>query len=122
MLSSNIAVSQIETHYRRRQAACFGSRRVKGLPTPNSEEPATFCQVNNGHNILMFFRSQQRTNGYEDLLAIMNWCNSHGLLHNSTFAPFLFGVEGTSASGRQPFSVNGYSASWSNIFGGGPGI
>jgi len=79
-------------------------------------------QVYNGHNILMFFRSQQRTSGYEDLLAIMNWSNSHHLLSNSTFAAFPFGVEVTSTNGWQSFYLNGYSASWSNTSGGGSGI
>ena len=79
-------------------------------------------QANDGDNILMFFRSGQRTSGYEDLLAIMNWCKSKGLLTNSNFYSMSFGVEITSTSGWENFYLNGYSASWSNKSGGGSGI
>ncbi len=84
---------------------------------------AQVWQVNSGgHNILMFFRSSQRTSGYEDLLAIFNWCKSKGLLTTSNFYSMSFGVEITSTSGWQSFYLNGYSASWSNKSGGGSGI
>lgn len=79
-------------------------------------------QANDGSNILMFFRSSQRTSGYEDLLAIVNWCKSKGLLTNSNFYSMSFGVEITSTSGWQYFYLNGYSASWANTSGGGSGI
>jgi hypothetical protein len=97
-------------------------RQIYSNQTIGASTFSQIWQVNDGHNILMFFRNQQRTNGYEDLLAIMNWCNSHHLLNNSTFLTFPFGVEVTSTSGWQTFSVNWYSASWSNTSGGGSGI
>jgi hypothetical protein len=74
------------------------------------------------NNVLMFFRSGQRTSGYEDLLAITKWCQSHGILKNANFYSMSFGVEITSTSGWQSFYLNGYSASWSNTSGGGSGI
>jgi hypothetical protein len=82
---------------------------------------STFSQIwqeNDGHNILMFFRNSQRTSGYEDLLAIFNWCKSKGLLNNTNFATFPFGVEVTSTNGWQTFSLGYYSASWTNTWGG----
>ena len=79
-------------------------------------------QANDGSNILMFFRSSQRTSGYEDILAIVNWCKSKGLLTNSNFYSMSFGIEITSTSGWESFYLNGYSASWTNTSGGGSGI
>jgi hypothetical protein len=77
-----------------------------------------------GHydNVLMFFRSSQRNSGYEDLLAIMNWCKSKGLLQTSTFYSMSYGFELTYTNGWQSFYLNGYSASWYNKSGGGSGI
>jgi hypothetical protein len=75
-------------------------------------------QVNDGHNIVMFFRSSQRTSGTEDLLAIFNWCKSKNLLTNQNFGSFPFGVEVTSTNGWQDFYLNSYHASWSSTSGG----
>jgi hypothetical protein len=97
-------------------------REIYSNQTIGASTFSQIWQVNDGHNIVMFFRNQQRTSGYEDLLAIMNWCNSHHLLGNSTFATMPFGPEVTSTSGWQSFYVYGYSASWKNISGGGSGI
>lgn len=77
---------------------------------------------NNGQNVLMFFRSGQRTSGYEDILPIMQWCENHGLLQVDNFYSMSFGAEITYTDGWQYFYLNGYSASWSNIYGGGSGI
>jgi len=74
---------------------------------------------NDGHNILMFFRSSQRTSGSEDLLAILKWCESKDLLQNSTFYSMSFGPEITYTNGWQYFYVNNYVASWTNTSGGG---
>lgn len=68
-------------------------------------------QVNDGHNILMFF-GDQRSSGSEDLYSIMNWCNENHLLSNSTFMEASFGVEVTSTSGWQQFTVNSFWAGW----------
>ena len=69
-------------------------------------------QVNDGHNILMFFGSNQTDNGSEDLYAIMNWSYENSLLIDSTFYQLAFGVEVTSTSGKQQFTVNSFSANW----------
>lgn len=68
-------------------------------------------QVNDGHNILMFF-SGQRSSGTEDLYTIMNWCHNNHLLSNNTFMEASFGVEVTSTSGWQQFTVNSFWAGW----------
>lgn len=77
------------------------------------------ASTNNGQNVLMFFRSSQRTSGYEDLLAIMNWCQSKGLLQDKNFYSMSFGPEITYTNGWQYFYLYGYSASWANTSGGG---
>lgn len=74
------------------------------------------------YNVLMFFRATQRTAGYEDLLAITNWCASKGLLQDQTFYSMSFGPEITNTDGLQSFYLNDYSAVWSNTSGGGSGI
>ena len=70
----------------------------------------------------MFFRSGQRTSGYEDLLAIANWCASKRLLQDLTFYSMSFGPEITNTDGLQSFYLNDYSAVWSNTSGVGSGI
>jgi len=77
---------------------------------------------NGGHNILMFFRSSQRTSGTEDLLAIMNWCKSKGLLQDQNFYSMSFGPEITYTNGWQYFYLNNYHAAWTNTSGGGSSI
>lgn len=74
------------------------------------------------YNVLMFFRSSQRTSGYEDPLAIVKWCASHGLLQDQTFYSMSFGPEITYTDGLQTFSLNEYDAVWSNNSGGGSAI
>ena len=83
------------------------------------QEPAS---DNGGDNVLMFFRSGQRTSGYEDILAIVNWCASKGLLQDQTFYSMSFGPEITNTNGLQSFYLNDYAAVWSNTSGGGSGI
>lgn len=81
--------------------------------TPSSSWP---------YNVLMFFRSNQRTSGTEDLLAITKWCASNGLLEDQTFYSMSFGPEITYTNGTQTFALNSFSAEWTNTSGGGSSI
>ena len=74
------------------------------------------------YNVLMFFRSNQRTSGYEDILAITNWCASKGLLQDQSFYSVSFGPEITYTNGTQSFYLNELDSVWSNTSGGGSGI
>jgi hypothetical protein len=69
-------------------------------------------QANPGWNFLMFFPTGQRTSASEDLYAIMNWANSHGLLLDPTWTSLQFGVEVTSTNGTQQFTVTHLPANW----------
>jgi len=76
-----------------------------------------------GWNVLQFIPAQQTNSGTVDVLAVWNWAASQGLLVNTTFNQMQYGVEVTSTNNsHQVFSLNNYSASWSNASGGGSGI
>ncbi|MGA2352782.1 MAG: hypothetical protein ABSF70_20285 [Terracidiphilus sp.] len=68
-------------------------------------------QGNNGHNVISFMRNTQRTSGSENVLLFMNWCASEGKLTSKTFSTADFGIEITSTSGSQTFTLNSYSSS-----------
>ena len=68
-------------------------------------------QGNNGHNVLSFLRTSQRASGSEDILQFMNWAANHGYLNSKTFSTADFGIEITSTSGSQNFTLNSYSSS-----------
>lgn len=76
-------------------------------------------QGNNGHNVISFLRTSQRSSGSEDVLQFMNWCANNGKLNSKTFSTADFGVEITSTSGTQNFTLNSYSSSV--VTGGGSG-
>ena len=67
-------------------------------------------QGNNGHNVVSFLRTSQRTSGSENVLAFMNWCANDGKLNSKTFSTADFGIEITSTSGYQTFSLYYYSS------------
>jgi len=67
-------------------------------------------QGNNGHNVISFLRTSQRSSGSENLLAFMNWCSSEGKLDSKTFATADFGIEITTTVGSQTFSLDYYSS------------
>jgi hypothetical protein len=69
-------------------------------------------QVQNGHNILMFFPSSQSNSGTRNLGEVLKWAKNKGKLTNSTFYEYAYGVEVTSTSGWANFVVNSHSASW----------
>jgi len=69
-------------------------------------------QVNDGHNILMFFGSSGRGSGSEDLYGVMNWAYTNHHLSGNQFYQLSFGVEVTSTSGTQQFTCNSFSASY----------
>ena len=64
-----------------------------------------------GHNVISFLRTSQRSNGSENLLLFMNWAASEGKLNSQTFSTADFGVEITSTNGSQTFTLNSYSSS-----------
>ena len=71
-------------------------------------------QGNNGHNVISFLRTSQRSSGSENLLLFMNWCANDGKLNSKTFSTADFGFEITSTSGSQTFTLNSYSISTSS--------
>ncbi len=90
-----------------------------------SEYPATACPIatdvkigegrydvfqgSNGHNnVISFLRTRQRASGSEDVLAFMNWCANRGKLNRRTFSIADFGVEITSTTGTQAFTLNSF--------------
>lgn len=84
---------------------------------------ASVWQVNPGWNILQFIPAQQSNTGTVDVSAVWRWAASQNLLRNTTLQNISFGVEITSTSGVQKqYSLNSYSAWWSNTSGGGSSI
>lgn len=70
-------------------------------------------QANNGANNVIIFNGQtSRSSGSEDLMAYFLWCQSRGLLHNSTLGGFNFGFEVTYTSGYQTFGMNSLFVNW----------
>jgi zinc protease len=67
-------------------------------------------QGNNGHNVVSFVRTAQRSSGSENILEYMNWCAKEGKLKSETFSTADFGVEITSTTGTQDFTLNSYSS------------
>ncbi len=70
------------------------------------------------HHAYFCLRSGQRTSGYDNLLDVMNWFKSKGLLNSSNIEGISFGVEITSTLGWQTFYVNAYTATWKTASGG----
>lgn len=68
-------------------------------------------QGNNGHNVISFMRTSQRASGSEDILSFMQWCANNGKLNSQSFSTADFGIEITSTSGTQNFTLNSYSSS-----------
>lgn len=68
-------------------------------------------QGNNGHNVISFLRTSQRASGNEDILQFMNWCANNGMLNSQQFSTADFGIEITSTSGTQNFTLNSYTSS-----------
>lgn len=84
---------------------------------------ASVWQVNPGWNILQFIPATQTTTGTVDVSAIWRWAASNNRLVNTTLQNISFGIEITSTSGVQKqYSLNSYSAWWSNTSGGGSTI
>jgi hypothetical protein len=84
---------------------------------------ASVWQANPGWNVLQFIPAQQSNTGSVDVSAVWRWAASKNLLHNTTLSSMAFGIEITSTSGVQKqYSLNSYSAWWSNTSGGGSTI
>jgi len=80
-------------------------------------------QANPGWNVLQFIPAQQSNTGTVDVSALWRWAASRNLLRNTTLQAMQFGIEITSTSGVQKqYSLNAYSAWWSNTSGGGSSI
>jgi hypothetical protein len=76
---------------------------------------------NGSNNVVSFLRNGQTSSGNQNALAFYSFCAAHGLLHNQTVSYVDFGVEITSTSGTQNFTLNSYSASVSTGSSGGGG-
>jgi hypothetical protein len=79
-------------------------------------------QGNNGHNVISFMRTSQRGSGSEDVLSFMKWAANNGKLVSQTFSTADFGIEISSTSGSQNFTLNSYSSSVVTGGGGGGGL
>jgi hypothetical protein len=69
-------------------------------------------QGSDGHNCVSFLRTSQRTSGTENVMAIIEWAKSKGLISGSELTTVGFGFEVTSTNGWQTFTMNDFSASW----------
>ena len=97
--------------------------RIRTNVTIGGKLYAEVWQANPGWNVLQLIPAQQSNSGTVDCLAVWQWAASEGLLTNTHFYQMQFGVEVTSTKNTwQIFSLNNYSASWSNTSGGGSGI
>jgi hypothetical protein len=84
---------------------------------------ASVWQADPGWNVLQLIPAQKTTSGTVDASAVWRWAASQNLLRNTTFDTMQFGLEITSTSGVQKrYSLNAYSAWWSNTSGGGSSI
>ncbi|MDT0345935.1 glycoside hydrolase family 12 protein [Streptomyces litchfieldiae] len=84
---------------------------------------ASVWQADPGWNVLQLIPAQQSNTGTIDASAVWRWAASQNLLRNTTFDTMQFGLEITSTSGVQKrYSLNAYSAWWSNTSGGGSSI
>ena len=84
---------------------------------------ASVWQANPGWNVLQFIPAQQSNTGTVNASALWWWAASNNLLRNTTLQTMEFGIEITSTSGVQKqYSLNAYSAWWSNTSGGGSTI
>jgi hypothetical protein len=80
-------------------------------------------QADPGWNVLQFIPANESDRGSVDALATWRWAADRGLLRNTDFDAMQFGIEITSTSGQQKrYSLNEYSAWWTNTSGGGSGI
>jgi len=84
---------------------------ISGAVTIGGVKYSQVWQVNDGHNIVMFYGSEG-SSGSRDLYAVMNWCHTKGILANSTFYQLSYGVEVTSTSGNSQFTTNSFSATY----------
>jgi len=80
-------------------------------------------QADPGWNVLQLIPAQKTTTGTVDAAAVWRWAAGSGLLRNTTFDTMQFGLEITATSGvSKRYSLNAYSAWWSNTSGGGSTI
>ncbi|MFJ9775057.1 hypothetical protein ACIRVF_28055 [Kitasatospora sp. NPDC101157] len=81
---------------------------------------ASVWRADPGWNVLQLIPAQQSSTGTVDASAVWRWAASQNLLRNTTFDTMQFGIEITSTGGVQKrYSLNAYSAWWSNTSGGG---
>jgi len=84
---------------------------------------ASVWQADPGWNVLQLIPAQKTTTGTVDASAVWRWAADNGRLRNTTFDTMQFGLEITSTSNVQKrYSLNSYSAWWSNTSGGGSNI
>jgi hypothetical protein len=84
---------------------------------------ASVWQADPGWNVLQFIPATKRNTGTVDASAVWRWAADNGRLRNTTFDTMQFGLEITSTNGvSKRYSLNAYSAWWSNTSGGGGSI
>jgi hypothetical protein len=80
-------------------------------------------QADPGWNVLQFIPATESDTGTVDALAVWRWAAEQGLLRNTDFDTMQFGIEITSTNNEwKQYSLNNYSAEWSNTSGGGSSI
>jgi len=98
-------------------------RQIASNVTIGGVRYASVWQADPGWNVLQLIPAQQSNTGTIDASAVWRWAASQNLLRNTTFDTMQFGLEITSTSGVQKrYSLNAYSAWWSNTSGGGSSI
>ena len=98
-------------------------RQIASNVTIGGIRYASVWQADPGWNVLQLIPAQQSDTGTIDASAVWRWAASQNLLRNTTFDTMQFGLEITSTSGVQKrYSLNSYSAWWSNTSGGGSSI
>ncbi|MFF7388327.1 hypothetical protein ACFZAE_07680 [Streptomyces scabiei] len=98
-------------------------RQVASDVTLGGVRYASVWQADPGWNVLQFIPAQQSNTGTIDAAAVWRWAASQNLLRNTTFDTMQFGLEISSTNGVQKrYSLNSYSAWWSNTSGGGSSI
>jgi len=64
---------------------------------------------NNGHDVISLVRTSKTNNTTTNILAVLNWIKSIGYFGNITVGQLSYGVEVTTTSGSETWTMNNYS-------------
>ncbi len=64
---------------------------------------------NNGHNVISLLRTTKTNNTTTDIRAVLNWIKSIGYFGNITVGQLQYGVEVTSTSGSETWTMSNYT-------------